>query len=57
MEKFYLLGKISLLKSWFHVHSENDQKMQNSDGEMDNTFVLVATRGVVPYKICQILTK
>jgi len=35
-----------LLKSWFHVHSGNDQKMQISDGKMNNAIAFVATRGV-----------
>jgi len=35
-----------LLKSWFHVHFKNDQKIQNFDEETDSTIALMATRVV-----------
>ena len=34
------------LKSWFHVNSGKDQKMQTSDEEANNTIVFVVMRGV-----------
>jgi len=52
MEKDYLLRKIArimvplpvLQQSWFHPHTENDQKIHKYDGETDNGIAFMASR-------------